>query len=468
MIPSAMYQTIWKDYRRRFYTNNPRLPEERSFSVGRALWALSRHRGLKFVELASKTGITESSLLRMSCSHKLTSTMERVNVLCRALGVKTDEFFQSAREEFFGNFFITKSAALSPDHAKEYAKEGIFLHQQIVTPYPDSKSPDFKTIVYTPPVESLVDLFSASFFISSGKELGKLRLPVPIDIHLCVVNGLIEICAETGERSGELRPGQSVHFDGSVEHAIRNLSDAREAEILVSFTPTYILSLPNQKSQKYAVKTRLLDIPGLIDRLRERISSSFYNPMSLSDLALQAGLEARGLDLLSKGNITNLPIERLERLAELAHVPMEALLTETPFQRNPFFKITKGVNRGIHDYRSQYGVRFFPWVRMGVEDRKLFLGEVSFEPPFPTADLSHAGPSNAELKEKVWEGNIWGYLMAKGLGGKVEAHIGKRHIYPDIDREDTVYLDMSLGFSFRNFSPAEQTSLFLVSSPPLF
>ena len=104
-----MYQTIWKDYRERFFKANPRLPREKTFSIGRALWAISRRKRMKFIELSWKSGVDEGTLLGMAASHKLTCPTDKIKKIADALGVSLEEFFFAAREEYFGSLFVCKT-----------------------------------------------------------------------------------------------------------------------------------------------------------------------------------------------------------------------------------------------------------------------------------------------------------------------------------------------------------------------
>jgi transcriptional regulator with XRE-family HTH domain len=459
-----MYQQIWKDYKTDFFKRNPRFPREKSFSVGRALWAISRQKRIKFIEVAQKTGMLEGSILRMSSSHKLTSTPERVKSLAHALGVDLPEFFRAAREEFFGNFFITKAIMPSDEETRGYARQGLFLQKQSMLKYPATTSPDFKVIVYTPPVESLDDFFSASILIAPGKALTDCLLSRPTTIHLAVINGSVSIKSETGEEK-EAVAGQSALFNGGVKHSIANLSGDREAEILISISPTITLTQNSGKKVPKAAVRADLDIPNLIKQAQRWLAPSPENPMPLSELALLAGLETRDLGSLSKGSFSNYPLEKMERIAELLAVPIEELFKGSPFLSGLNIEIATGTERGAHDYRSPYGVMFYPWGKLGTAKKRLFLGQAAFE-----TQIFHGGTGGNKTipSEKRWEGKNPGYVLAKGLSGKFGIQTGIRHYYPDINREDTIYADMSLGFSLQNLSPAEPTNMFLVSSADLF
>lgn len=440
---------------------------EKSFSVGRALWAISRHKRIKFIQIAIKTGLSEGSVIRMAASHKLTSSPERIRKLAEALGVSLEEFLRAAREEFYGNFFITKARMPSEKETREYARQGLFLQRQAVLKYPDSDSPDFRVVCYTPPVESLVDFFAATVLISPGRRLQNCQLPRPAEIYLAVVNGAVQIEAESGEKIKELVAGQAASFNGGVKHSILNLSGEREAEIMISLKPTQILA-SNTAPYVPRILNEDLNIPSLIEEIRRYLSPDPDNPIPLTDLALRAGLSSRELGKLSKGEFINLPIEKMERLGQLLEVPLENLLKGTPFNSGLDAHVSKGTERGTCDYRTRFGVTFYPWVRLGVERRELFMGQAALEPQRFHEEAGTAPGRPLPIKEKIWEGKNWGYLLAKGVSGKLGVQAGERHNYPDIDREDAVYMDMSFGFSFRNFSPAEATNLFLVSSPPLF
>ena len=458
-----MYHTIWKDYQKDFYKRNRPLPRKKAFSIGRALWAISRQKRIKFIQIAEKTGLIEGSILRMSASHKLTSSPERVKMLADALGVTLVEFFRAAREEFFGNFFITKTRMPSDKETGEYARHGLFLQKQSILKYPDHNTPDFRVIVYTPPVESLDDFFTATFLLGPGK-MFKGLLPGAAAIYLAVMNGTVLIESESGNEKAELVAGQAATFNGGVKHSIVNLSGEREAEILISFAPTLLLADAPQKRTSTILSHGNLDVPSLVEQTRKWLAPNPDNPIPLSELALLAGLEARDLDPLSKGKLRNFPLEKIERLAELLHIPMENLFRGLPFNPELDIEITPGTERGAYDYRARFGTTFYPWIKMGSEARKLFFGHAMLD----TQSLQQNNRSELSPRDKMWEGKNPGYILAKVLNGKLGVQTGDRHLYSDIDREDTVYLDMSLGFSFRNFSAAEPSNFFLVTNPSLF
>lgn len=407
--------------------------------------------------------MNEGTILRMSASHKLTSSPERVKMLADALGVNFAEFFRAAREEFYGNFFITKARMPSEKETKEYARHGLFLQKQSVLKYPDDNTPDFRVIVYTPPIESLDDFFSATVLLGPGKSLKGL-LPRSATIYLAVMNGTVALKSEFENDKEELVAGQAATFNGGAKHSIVNLSADREAEILINFAPTLLLSEAPKKRADTILSHGDLDIPSLIEQTRKWLGPDSETPIPLSELALLAGLEARDLDPLSKGKLRNFPLEKIERLAELLHVSMENLFRGFPFNSGLNIKITPGTERGAYDYRARFGTTFYPWVKMGSEERKLFMGHAMFDTQSSRPDAGNTLPS----RDKMWEGNNPGYVLAKVLNGKLGVQAGDRHIYPDIDREDTVYLDMSLGFSFRNFSAAEPANFFLITTPSIF
>ncbi len=464
MYSKGMYSRIWKDYQKEFFRKNPRLPRQKTFSVGRALWAISRQKRIKYIQIATKTGISEGSIIRMSASHQLTTTPQKVKQLAHAVDTNLDDFFQMAREEFYGNFFITKAAMPPEKEVKDYAKHGVFLHLQTLFKYPNTESPDFRVIVHTPPVESLVDFFAASFLIAPGKTITGLKLPKPITIHLANMNGRIKILSEENETE-EIMAGQPVLFNGGVEHSIVNLSKDREAEILISFSPTAVLAYDKKMPRSKRFTSENLDIPALIEQVRIWLSPDPEKPIPLSEVALLAGLPPRDLDRVMKGMVLNFPIDKLERLAECVGVSMDQFFRGEPFNSGLNAQITKGSERGIYDYSARFGMTFYPWLKIGLEKQRFFMGQANMG--------THSMPQGATvgstpLKEKIWEGKNPGYLLVKGMNGKIGAQLGERHNYPDIDREDTIYCDMSLGYSFRNYSPAEPTNFFLVTNPSLF
>lgn len=466
-----MYRRIWKDHKKDFYKRNPRFPTEKAVSVGRSLWAITRHKRIKFAEVAQKTGVLEGSILRMSCSHKLTSSPERVKAIAEAMEVDLYEFFRTAREEFFGNFFITKAIMPSDEEVRDYARHGLFLQKQSVLKYPDTETPDFRVIVYSPPVESLDDFFAATFLLSPEKSFTG-QLPKSTAIHLAVMNGSIEIKSESGKpattpsagrEKENLVAGKGAVFNGGVKHQITNLSPDREAEIFIGFAPTLIFMRDTKIKTPKISADGDLDFPALLSQAQLWLSPDPENPIPLSEVALHGGLEARDLMPLSKGNLSNYPLEKMERIAELLHVPIEELFTGQPLHSKLNIEITAGNERGAHDYRMRFGTTFYPWTRLGSGMRKLFMGNATLD-----TGSQREGGTGELSKEKMWSGKNPGYMLVKGLNGKLGVQAGDRHVYSDIDREDTVYLDMNLGFSFRNFSAAEPANFFLVTNPPIF
>lgn len=456
-----MYQKIWKDYKTRFYKTYPRLPREKSFSVGRALWSVSRQKRIKFIEIAQKTGLDQGTILRMSASHKLTSSPERVKLLADALGVDLREFFRAAREEFFGNFFITKAIMPSEKEVREYARQGLFLIKQEILKCPDEKNPDFRVVIYTPPVESLDDFFSASILLSPGKAFTGV-LPRKTTVHLAVMNGSVRITSDVTKENYTAVAGQAILFNGSVKHSITNLSNDRESEILISFMPTRILALDTKK-EACLMRDLKLDMPVLLEKARRWLSPDPETPVPLSEVALRAGLEPRDLDPLLKGRLSNFPLEKLEALAEALHIPMEDFFIGAPFHSGLDGEITTGTERGAYDYRARFGVTLYPWIKMGAERKKLIIGQAAFD-----TQTAPQNTASADLKQKIWEGKNRGYFLAKGLSGKIGIQAGERHYYPNIDREDTIYFDMNLRYSLQSLAPAEPTSFFFVSNSNLF
>ena len=396
----------------------------------------------------------------MSSSHKLTTTPERVKALTEALGVGLDEFFRSAREEFFGNFFITKAIMPPEKEVREYARQGLFLQKQSVLKYPATDTPDFQVIVYSPPIESLDDFFSATILLSPGKSIKDCLLPRPATIHLPVINGNIEIRSEHETKT--LLAGQTAHFNGGVKHSIVNLSKDRTAEILISFAPTLMLA-QEIKDSPSTTSTENLNISRLVKQTQSWLSPAPEISLPIREVALFAGFKTRDLALLSQTKLSNYPLEKMERLAELLKVPIEKLFKGDPFNQRLNIEITSASEHGAYDYRARHGMTFYPWIKLGAEKKELFIGQATFDAQF----LQQTAIGN-EPREKIWKGLNRGYLLAKGLNGKLGVHAGERHNYTNIDREDTVYLDMSLGFSVRNFSAAEPANFFLVSNASLF
>lgn len=411
---------------------------------------------MKFIELSWKSGIDEGTLLGMAASHKLTCPMEKVKKIATALGVTLEEFFMAAREEYFGSFFITKTSLPTNREVRSYARQGLYLHKQKHLKYDSG----FKANMHSPPVESLQDAFIATITIEPDARLTDWKLARNTDIHISVTKGGILIGTDS-ENSEDIVAGQSIVFDGAIKHSIRNISKDSPAEILLSFTTTDILTKKAFKSETGSTKE--FDTPILLTAIHKRLSANPENKMPVSEMAMRAGLNPRDLDPLINGTPKNLPVEKLIRLSELLEIPFETLISEQPLASKPLFRISKGMDRGTIDYRPQHGIMFYPWLKLGETRNRFFAGQAVFGPT--TAPMIESRSS--QFEDKNWEGKSYGSLFLKGWSGTLGVDLGIRHAYAELEKGDTVYLDMSLGYVVRNLSPVDTTSFFTIAYPSI-
>lgn len=170
-------------------------------AVGPRLRALRRHRGITLAELATTTGVSQSTLSRLE-SGRRRPTLELLLPLARTYGVPLDDLVGAPRTgdprihltpiHRFGMTFVPLSRRPG----------GVQAFKMIIPARPGSQVPDPKT--------------------HDGFE------------WLYVLNGNLRLIL--GERDLTLRPGEAAEFDTSLPHWLGS-ADGDVVELLILFDP---------------------------------------------------------------------------------------------------------------------------------------------------------------------------------------------------------------------------------------
>lgn len=447
-----MIKTMWQDYKKAFFGKFPRLQRERSISLGQGIRRIARLKHMKRVELATRLKCDIGVVTRLCGSYQYTTTWKQLVEYAEALDVAPEELIRRSREEFYGNFFITKSK-VDPKEALQYKKEGLALFEVLTLDYKD-----YYVIPHTPAIESPFDFFVATVGIKGGKAISEISLAHKAEVFVTPFQGGVEIAS--GKFKEEVVPGTSVTVKTSHPVTIRNLSDSRTTEILIAIFP--INEVDSKKERKHVGKQKEnADVYELLKLSKEWLAPDPETPFSITQLSRLLGLKFTSLNYIDQGKAVNLPLEELERFSIALQYPFENFLT-TNDSKNTFsrFSATKSNDRYEIRLKPEKGVKIQTLVSSAKDKRSFFAGELFLD------EMEREQPG-FPIQLKHWSDQFEGFVWMMVLDGKPGLVVGKDRHYPNLQRGETVYFNARLGFDLSNLESTGQTKLLFLTFPSI-
>ncbi|MBI1953241.1 MAG: helix-turn-helix transcriptional regulator [Candidatus Omnitrophica bacterium] len=179
-------------------------------NVGKKIKELRLAREWTLADLAKRSQVTISTLSRIE-SGKMTGTLESHTQIAQALGVRLAELYAAADP--------LETAA---EHRKAGGVSGKIL---------EKGGGRFDLLTQGP----LKKMFPALLTLKAGKSTAKEKTPVGVDKFLYVIKGRLEV--EAGQSKFDLTAGDSLYFQASLPHTLKNASPQDAAALVVTSPP---------------------------------------------------------------------------------------------------------------------------------------------------------------------------------------------------------------------------------------
>ncbi len=165
--------------------------------LGPKIRNLRREKGLTLVEIAGKTGIAQATLSRIETGTMI-GTVESHVKIAEVLGVPLAELYTDPD---------TSCSRVSHTPAHKTAHHGKSIQREMLTPeYPPKKMSPVLTV------------------LQPNTETPEERAPKGTEKFIYLIQG--EVMVKTGGESFTLTPGESLYFEASPAHQVKNVSSS--------------------------------------------------------------------------------------------------------------------------------------------------------------------------------------------------------------------------------------------------
>lgn len=178
--------------------------------IGKRLRQLRKEKNITLEELSQKSGVALATLSRME-NDKMTGTIQSHTSICKALGVSIAALYQELEDE-------TKVIEPVPS----YQRTEHFIH---------SKKAKYELLVMKAMEKKLMPLMIK---LDEGGETQKEKNKPGVEKFIYVISGSVE--AKIGDQNYSLKKGDSLYFDASLPHTLKNTSKS-EAEAICVVSP---------------------------------------------------------------------------------------------------------------------------------------------------------------------------------------------------------------------------------------
>jgi len=180
--------------------------------IGKRLRELRKEKHMTLEELSVKSGVALATLSRME-NDKMTGTITAHTSICKSLGVSITDLYRELEND---------SKTVESLQQKERTEH--FIH---------AKKASYELLVPKPHGKKIMPLMLR---IGPGGETQREKNGTGVEKFLYMISGTID--AVVGDRKYTLRKGDSLYFDASLPHSIKNVSKAG-AEAICVVTPPY-------------------------------------------------------------------------------------------------------------------------------------------------------------------------------------------------------------------------------------
>ncbi len=178
--------------------------------IGKRLRQLRKEKDITLEELSQKSGVALATLSRME-NDKMTGTIQSHTSICKALGVSIADLYQELEDET--KIIESVSKAERTEH---------FIH---------SKKAKYELLVMKAMEKKLMPLMIK---MATGGETQKEKNKPGVEKFIYILNGSID--ARVGDQKYPLKKGDSLYFDASLPHTLKNTSKG-DAEAICVVSP---------------------------------------------------------------------------------------------------------------------------------------------------------------------------------------------------------------------------------------
>lgn len=182
-------------------------------TLGHKLAVLREQRGLSIREVEAKTGVNRTIINRLERG-KMPGTVESHAKLARCYGVTLAQLYEGVEPEALGSTTV-QTAASRVDY---YRNPGLGFTLQPLT---------------TATLER--HMLPVYLLLAAGGQTPQEQTRPGIEKFLCVVEGSVEVTV--GDQTQTLQQDDSLYFDASLPHLIKNLGAVPAKCFLVSSPP---------------------------------------------------------------------------------------------------------------------------------------------------------------------------------------------------------------------------------------
>ncbi|MBI4971966.1 MAG: cupin domain-containing protein [Candidatus Omnitrophica bacterium] len=210
-----MYDQFQEDFKE----FNKDFPKKKTLQWGRAIKAVieekkAKGENISIPKIAKMTGINDKNLFNIVAQRIQDPSSDKLLKIADALGISFNELVVRALGLWPGSIFFSRFA----DRGNiEYGLQG------------------FSIQALTPPGITHRDFFVGRMRIKPFQELKKWKFKTGSTVFLHVESGTLEFTF--GNKSSILKSNESVYFDGSIPHKIKNI-DSFQARIFLVTRPS--------------------------------------------------------------------------------------------------------------------------------------------------------------------------------------------------------------------------------------
>lgn len=178
--------------------------------IGKRLRQLRKEKDITLEELSKKSGVALATLSRME-NDKMTGTIQSHTSICKALGISIAELYQKLEDE---------TKVIEPVSKSDRTEH--FVH---------AKKAKYELLVMKAMEKKLMPLMIK---ISAGGETQEEKNKPGVEKFVYILSGSIN--AKVGNKKYPLKKGDSLYFDASLPHTLKNTSNT-EAEAICIVSP---------------------------------------------------------------------------------------------------------------------------------------------------------------------------------------------------------------------------------------
>jgi transcriptional regulator with XRE-family HTH domain len=210
-----MYEQIRQDL-----LSQTKTPLRKRPDFGKAVRSILKDRSEMDAEinvawLARKSKLNQKTLFNILNGNIQNPSWDKLEAIAEALSVDVTDLIKHAREEQEGHFFIS---GFKERAVLQYAQHG------------------FQLIVLTPPGAGSRRFFMGLMSIDPQRELSKWKLPDRTMVCAYITDGTLEI-ELAGNKKHVVTANESVYFDASIEHTLRNI-DTVTTKLFIATHPS--------------------------------------------------------------------------------------------------------------------------------------------------------------------------------------------------------------------------------------